>query len=772
MNPPEYDISVRELAEFVHRRGDLGGEGAFRRSNRALEGIKGHKRIQQSRGSDYRPEVPVERSFVKGEVGLRVIGRVDGVVDGLTPLVEEIKTVEPGWSREADPVHWAQLRIYAGILALEKGWPHASLQLTYLELDTNEVFLFREETSRDVLIEFLNETVDEWFSWLIPHVEWIAQRNASTEKVPFPFTKFRAGQRELARSVYRAVQNKQNLFVEAPTGMGKTLATLYPAIKALPLISDGKVFYVTAKTPGRLAAQDALQKLRDTGVQVRSVSLTAKAKICFAPDTSGCDPATCPFRKGYYDRYKPAMRELLAAQRLDSDNISVVARKHQVCPFELSLDVSNWVDVIIGDYNYVFDPTVMFQRYFGEGRAKHMVLIDEAHNLVDRSREMYSASLAVDDFSVATGTREDKTAGKTRRALGTARNQLEALTRSAPTGVPPPKPYHRGAFAAEAIPETFIETLRSLAGAIETFLVEQSSRETTLPWLEPYFAIHRFLQVSDTFDDTYRLIIDPGNQSVTLFCVDPSKRLAQTLKGLRSAVFFSATLSPLDYFIDVLGGSAESAKGSYASPFRSDQMTVRIAPLNISFQERDRSMESVVEAIRGHLRENPGNNLIYCPSLAYLDQLYQKLTASGITAFAQRAGMAESERESFLANFTSGTGSVGLAVMGGIFAEGIDLPGEQLVGVTVIGVGLPGLSIERDLLVTYFDQKERPGFDYAYRFPGMQRVLQAVGRLIRSEADQGAALLVDRRFLEPRYETLFPSWWRVIPNEAREDWDY
>ena len=517
MNPPEYDISVRELAEFVHRRGDLGGEGAFRRSNRALEGIKGHKRIQQSRGSDYRPEVPVERSFVKGEVGLRVIGRVDGVVDGLTPLVEEIKTVEPGWSREADPVHWAQLRIYAGILALEKGWPHASLQLTYLELDTNEVFLFREETSRDVLIEFLNETVDEWFSWLIPHVEWIAQRNASTEKVPFPFTKFRAGQRELARSVYRAVQNKQNLFVEAPTGMGKTLATLYPAIKALPLISDGKVFYVTAKTPGRLAAQDALQKLRDTGVQVRSVSLTAKAKICFAPDTSGCDPATCPFRKGYYDRYKPAMRELLAAQRLDSDNISVVARKHQVCPFELSLDVSNWVDVIIGDYNYVFDPTVMLQRYFGEGRAKHMVLIDEAHNLVDRSREMYSASLAVDDFSVATGTREDKTAGKTRRALGTARNQLEALTRSAPTGVPPPKPYHRGAFAAEAIPETFIETLRSLAGAIETFLVEQSSRETTLPWLEPYFAIHRFLQVSDTFDDTYRLIIDPGNQSVTLF---------------------------------------------------------------------------------------------------------------------------------------------------------------------------------------------------------------------------------------------------------------
>ena len=765
MNPLEFDISVRELAEFVHQRGDLGGETTSRRSNRALEGIKGHKRIQQSRGSDYRPEVPVERSFMKGEVGLRVIGRVDGIVDGLTPLVEEIKTVEAGWSRQPDSVHWAQLRIYAGILALERHWPHASLQLTYLELDTNEVFLFREETSREVLIEFLNETVDEWFSWLIPHVEWIGQRNASTEKAPFPFTKFRAGQRELARSVYRGVQNKLNLFVEAPTGMGKTLATLYPAIKALPLISDGKVFYVTAKTPGRLAAQAALQKLRDTGVQVRSVSLTAKAKICFAPDASGCDAAACPFRKGYYDRYKPAMRELLATQRLDSDNISIVARKHQVCPFELSLDVSNWVDVVIGDYNYVFDPIVMLQRYFGEGRAKHVVLVDEAHNLVDRSREMYSASLAVDDLSVATGMREGKTAGKARVALGAARDRLEALMKSASTGVIHPKPYHRGAFAAEAVAEGFIEILRALAEAIEAFLVEQSSRETALPWLEPYFAVHRFLQVSDAFDETYRVIIDPGNRSVTLFCVDPSKRLGQKLKGLRTAVFFSATLSPLDYFIDVLGGSAESATGCYASPFRSDQMTVRIAPLNITFQERARSMDSVVEAIRRHLRENPGNHLIYCPSLAYLDQLHQRLTALGIRSFAQRAGMAESERESFLAKFTKGTGSVGLAVMGGIFAEGIDLPGEQLVGITVIGVGLPGLSIERDLLVTYFDQKERRGFDYAYRYPGMQRVLQAVGRLIRSEDDQGAALLVDRRFLEPRYESLFPRWWRVIADE-------
>ena len=768
MNPPEYDISVRELAEFVHKKGDLGGESSFRRSNRALEGIKGHKRIQQSRGSDYHPEVSVERSFAKDGVNLRVVGRVDGIIEGLAPLIEEIKTVEPGWSKEADPVHWAQLRIYAGILALEKGWLNASLQLTYLELDTNEVFLFKEEASREALLNFLNETIEEWFAWLIPYVEWISKRNAASEKAPFPFTTFRVGQRELARSVYRAIQGKRSHFVEAPTGLGKTLATLYPAIKALPLIGDGKVFYVTAKTPGRIAAQDALQKLRDAGVQIRSVTLTAKAKICFVPDASGCDPATCPFLKGYYDRYKPAMRELLAMQKLDRDNISIVAKKHQVCPFELSLDVSNWVDVIIGDYNYAFDPTVMLQRYFGEGRAKHVVLIDEAHNLVDRSREMYSASLAARDISIAAEV--GKTSTKARRSLAAARDGLQALLCSAPTGIPQPKAYHRGAFAAVAIPQAFIEALRALAGTIEAFLVG-SPRDEALPWLEPYFTVHRFLQVAEIFDETYRLIIDPTNQAVTLFCVDPSKRLAQTLRGLRSAIFFSATLSPIDYFIDVLGGSTESMRAAYASPFRSDQMIVRIAPFDISFQERNRSMDSVVEAIQKHLRENPGNNLIYCPSLAYLEQLHQKLTALGVAAFAQRGGMTESERDSFLAKFTNGTGSVGLAVMGGIFAEGIDLPGEQLIGVTVIGVGLPSLSVERDILSAYFDRKEKPGFDYAYRFPGMQRVLQAVGRLIRSEDDQGEALLVDRRFLEARYETLLPSWWRVIPDEVREDWD-
>ncbi|HEY0256733.1 MAG TPA: helicase C-terminal domain-containing protein [Candidatus Methylacidiphilales bacterium] len=760
--PPQiFDISVRELADFVHRRGDLSGGGGFRRSNRALEGIRGHKRIQQSRGGEYKSEVPVERIFTQAEVSLRLVGRVDGIIEGLCPLVEEIKTVEGRWSREADPVHFAQLRLYAGMLAPEKGWSHVSLQLTYLQLDSEETTTFREEASQEELVAFLNTTLQEWFSWLLPHVQWIKERNASIEKAAFPFTDFRAGQRDLAKTVYRSIRNKINLFVEAPTGMGKTLATLFPAVKSLPLLGDGKIFYLTAKTPGRLVAQDGLDRLRERDVHHRSVSLTAKANICFADNTAGCDPATCPFTQGYYDRFKPAMRELLETEKMDQETIIRVARSHRVCPFELTLDVSAWVDVIIGDYNYVFDPSVMLQRYFGEGKARHVVLVDEAHNLVDRSRDMYSASLTLDELSIPGDIPGGKGSGRARKALARARKEFLSVLEHAVEGVIPAKPYHHTAIATASLPDELMAHLTAAGTEIESFLASQPPREDLAPWLDCWFAIYRIRQVSELFDVSYRTIVDPANQAIKLFCLDPSRHLAETLKGLRCAVFFSGTLAPMEYFKDVLGRKLEDAQSISASPFKPEQMTIQIAPLDISFQARDRTLDSVCQAVQEHVRQSPGNHLIFCPSLSYLEQLHGKLTAQGHDWHRQKPAMNESERDEFLARFTNGSVSVGLAVLGGIFSEGIDLPGNRLVGVTIIGVGLPGLSLERDLLAAYFDQQGKSGFDYAYRFPGMQRVLQAAGRLIRSETDQGSALLIDRRYLETRYERLFPSWWHV-----------
>ncbi|MES2309823.1 MAG: ATP-dependent DNA helicase, partial [Verrucomicrobiota bacterium] len=282
MNPTDYTISVREIAEFVHRRGDLGGEGQFQRRNRAIEGIKGHQRIQKSRGPEYRSEVPIEGTFTQSGVQLKVQGRIDGLIDGLIPHLEEIKTVESRWSREANPVHWAQVRLYAGLLTLQNECAQFSLQLTYLELETEEVTIFHQEITREEAISFLHETIAEWFSWLVPHVEWIRQRNHSIETVPFPFNPFRKGQRELSISVYRAIRDRHHLFVEAPTGMGKTLATLFPAIKALPLMEEGKIFYATAKGSGRWTAEEGAERLRKSGLRLRSLSLTAKSKICFS----------------------------------------------------------------------------------------------------------------------------------------------------------------------------------------------------------------------------------------------------------------------------------------------------------------------------------------------------------------------------------------------------------------------------------------------------------------------------------------------------------
>ncbi len=763
----EFHATVRELVEFVHRTGDLAGESGFRSSNRAVEGTRGHRRIQQARGDAYEAEIPVERVFERNGIRLRLTGRVDGIfAQASPPVVEEIKTVDGGrWSGRPDAVHLAQLRAYGALLADERGWQTVEHRLTYLDLATDLETVITDTETRESLGGFLDETLHEWFSWLGPRVEWIKTRNASLEALPFPFAHFREGQHALARSVYRSIRDERNIFIEAPTGLGKTLATLYPAVKSLPLLGDGQVFYVTAKTPGRLAAEHALEKLRKSGARLRSVMLTAKKKICFSETPAGCDARVCPFAVGYYDRIKPAVRALLEAEHLDKETIEATARKHQVCPFELSLDASVWTDVAVGDFNYVFDPSARLQRHFAEGPARHVVLIDEAHNLVDRSREMYSASLSVGQLAVGAGAGRASGAAKAKRALAGAAAELERfLENAAPdASVVPAKNYHDGAMALDALPKDLVQTIRQASRSMEEFLAAQPPGRDLSAWLEPYFTISAFLKAAEGFDGTSRFILAPAEGRATIFCADPSKRLQETLKGLRAAVFFSATLSPMEYFRDLLGGHEEDLHSTFASPFRAEQMQLAIRPHDVSFKGRADSLAMVARDIAQHVRENPGNHLVFCPSMQYLAVLEGALSGllTDTSLFSQTSMMDEEQRAAFLARFHPGTSGVGLAVLGGIFSEGIDLPGDKLIGVTIIGVGLPRLSLERDILLAHFQATRGEGFDYAYRFPGMQRVLQAVGRLIRTEEDQGAALLIDERFDERRYRTLFPPWWQV-----------
>ena len=763
MTPVVFQSSVRELVAFVHRTGGLAGTGAFRASDRALEGGRAHRRVQNRRTGDYEAEVPVEWKAVRGMVDLTIAGRIDGLrATHSPPVVEEIKSVDRFWDGNADPLHLAQLKIYAAILAGQRNWAEVELHLTYLNLETDAETVLPFRLTRTELEEFFEETISVWFDWLELEAHWISLRNESLEKLEFPFEGFRGGQRELARRVYRAIRDRRHLFVEAPTGLGKTMATLFPAAKALPLLGEGKIFFLTAKTPGRIAAAEAGKHLQRSGARLRCLTLTAKNRICFTENPNGCDPRVCPYAIGYHDRIRPALRELLEQERLDRETVELIARKHMVCPFELSLDASSWCDIVIGDFNHAFDPSARLQRHFAEGGGRHVILVDEAHNLVDRSRDMHSGTLSPENLEVRPGAVRAKGAAKVRRALESARALLVEAVRMPASNYLPARDYHDGSVFLE-IPKDLLSACRDAARALEGLLASLKPGTDLGGWIEPWFALNDWLRAAEAFDDTCRLITREQEKSATVFCADPSGRLRGDLRALRCAIFFSATLSPMDYFRDLLGGDAGDDSAVFDSPFAPDQMRLRILPADITYKNRATSLDAVANAVSGHVQSVPGNHLIFCPSMAYLDDLSAKLQAllPEEILMTQTPGMPDAERSAFLDSFQPESRRTALAVLGGIFSEGIDLPGDRLVGVTVIGTGLPRLSLERDILLAHFEEKKGSGFDYAYRFPGMQRVLQAAGRLIRTETDKGSALLVDQRFLEPRHQILFPSWWRV-----------
>jgi len=761
--PVVFQTSVRELVAFVHRTGGLAGTGAFRASDRALEGGRAHRRVQNRRTGNYEAEVPVEWKAIRRSVDLTLSGRIDGLrATHSPPVVEEIKSVDRFWDGAADPLHLAQLKIYAAILAIQRDWAEVELHLTYLNLETDGETVLPFRLTRAELEEFFEETISVWFDWLELEAHWISLRNTSLEKLEFPFEGFRGGQRELARRVYRAIRDRRHLFVEAPTGLGKTIATLFPAAKALPILGEGKIFFLTAKTPGRIAAAEAVKHLRRAGAKLRCLTLTAKNRICFTENPNGCDPRLCPYAIGYHDRIRPALRELLEQERLDRETVELIAHKHIVCPFELSLDASSWCDIVIGDFNHAFDPSARLQRHFAEGGGRHVILADEAHNLVDRSRDMHSATLSPLDLEVRPGAVRAKGASKVRSALERARTLLVQAVRMPSSNYLPARDYHDGSVFLE-IPKDLLSACRDAARALEGLLASLKPGTDLGGWIEPWFALNDWLRAAEEFDDTCRIITRPQEQSVTVFCADPSSRLRGDLRALRCAVLFSATLSPMDYFCDLLGGDSGDDSAVFDSPFAPDQMRLRILAADITYKNRATSLDTVATAVAEHVQSVPGNHLVFCPSMAYLDDLFAKLQSllPEEVLMTQTPGMPDSERSAFLDSFQPESRRTALAVLGGIFSEGIDLPGERLVGVSVIGTGLPRLSLERDILQAHFEEKKGSGFDYAYRFPGMQRVLQAAGRLIRTETDKGSALLVDQRFLEPRHRVLFPSWWRI-----------
>ncbi len=758
---PRLPVAVRTLVAFALQTGDL--ESAFAGSQRSVEGIRAHQKIQRSRPAGYQPEVTLGHEMETEHFVLEISGRIDGIFsDGSRVVIDEIKSTHKDLKmveKHPDPLHWGQVQAYAWLYATHHDLDVVDTQLTYYQLTTQETReLRRTHTAKD-LDRFMTALLEEYIDWATRLERWRQQRDRSIQSIGFPFEDFRDGQRHMAVTVYRSIQTDRRAMIQAPTGIGKTMAALFPSAKALGENLTSKIFYLTARTTGRQAAEKALSVMRNQGLQLKSLTLTAKDKICPHPDAT-CTPEDCPRARGHYDRMKNARIAGFDQDALDRDTISRLAEEFKVCPFEFSLDMALWVDAIIGDYNYAFDPRVYLRRFFSEDNGAYTFLVDEAHNLVDRSREMFSAVLRKQPFLDLRRTlREDHR--PLFRAMGRINTWMVAARRECLTA--------GGESSCRARPDDLLPHLQRFQHLAETWLVKNKPASWKEDLLQLYFDVSGFLRVAERYDDNYTTlaISDGKDLQVKLFCLDPADQLAEALRRSRSTVFFSATLTPFAYFNELFGGDEKTAFLRLRSPFPPENLCLVIdGRLSTYYREREQTKYRLADAITQLVRGKTGNYLAFFPSYAYLKMVHDVFSDvfPEIPTIVQARDMDEQAREAFLERFIRDNPQtlVGFVVMGGIFGEGIDLVGRRLSGAAIVGVGLPGICMERDLIKDHFETKLQAGFDFAYRYPGFNRVLQAVGRVIRTTRDQGAVLLVDNRFTTRRYRALYPEEWQPV----------
>jgi len=764
-------VSIQNLLDYTMQSGDL-SVGLYS-SARAVEGTRGHaavrKLLQDSlqEGDVYETEVPISYRLEGKNVDLEIIGRMDGVLrDASGITIHEIKTTTLPTDRiehDHNPLHWAQAKCYGYMFASLYGLDYITIRLTYYQLYEKQEKSFIDICSADALEDFFMPLAMEFLSWQEMIHSWYSTRNSSILELGFPYSGYRQGQREMIDSVYDAVENGETLFVQAPTGTGKTIASLYPAVRAIGQGLVSKVFFLTAKNTTRSLAERAISDMRENGLSIKSLTITAKEKICFCAGQN-CNPDSCEYAKNYYGKIKKAVADALTEDALDRRVIEKYARKHSVCPFELTLDLSLWCDVIICDYNYLFDPRVYLKRFFTR-RGSYCFLIDEAHNLVDRAREMYSSELSRRAFF------------ELKRLAKVEFPEISAIT--------------------DQIYKYFLQTAKELAAEdsdakvfykvrrtrpdelieyLNRFIEELSGRLPENPpisfmdeLLDIYYESLHFVKIAESFDEKFVTCYDKTSVDfkIKLFCVDPSGLLRNAMDKGRSSVLFSATLSPIRYFTAMLGGGSDAEVLTIPSPFPKENLCVYADDtISTKYKARSSSYDRIAGAILETASARIGNYMVFFPSFEYLNEVYYRFMgiSTGIRTIYQIPGMSETARQEFLEEFDSfgETSLVGFAVMGGVFGEGIDLTGDRLSGAIIVGVGLPQICSERNIIRRHFDEQTGAGFEYAYTYPGINRVLQAAGRVIRTQDDMGVIVLLDERFSSHIYEDLLPSEWSPI----------
>ena len=759
MDNPVTRISVRNLVEFILQSGDLDNRRGTIDKDAMLKGSRLHRKLQKQMGGDYRAEVALRMNYSYEDLDIRVEGRADGIfTEDEIVWIDEIKGIYGNVEQMEEPVkvHKAQAMCYGYIYGVQEGLSKIGIQMTYANLETEVVKRFREVISIEELKEWYQKLLDEYHKWLSYQKKWKEERNHSLQSLEFPFS-YREGQRKMVSSVYHAIGASRQIFIQAPTGVGKTMSTIFPAVRA---VGEGKgetIFYLTAKTITRTVAQEAFEVLREKGMKYKVVTITAKEKLCFMDETK-CDPVHCPYARGHFDRVNDAVYELWTTKsRYDRETIREQAEKWQVCPFEMCLDLSLWVDAVICDYNYVFDPTVHLKRFFGDGAGgDYIFLIDEAHNLAERGREMYSASICRED-AVRIRKAMKERAPRLYRSLGKLDKQLKELQEEC------------GNYLVLPGTGSITMTILKVQGEFDAFLEAHKDVELEDEVRKFYFDIRNFLNIAELIDENYVVYAENGEDGLfrlKLFCVNPAVNLGEYLKKGRSAVFFSATLLPMSYYRKLLSNRQDDYGIYVESPFsQKNRCILNAGDVSSLYSRRGyEEYHKIAEYIARTVWQRQGNYMVFFPSYKMLEEVYavyeEEFSVNWVKCICQNSSMKEQEREEFLREFEQDQESlVAFCIMGGIFSEGIDLLGEKLIGAILVGTGLPQLGNEREILRSFYSENGENGFDYAYRYPGMNKVLQAAGRVIRTREDHGVILLLDERFRQREYSNLFPVEW-------------
>lgn len=825
----EIRISVRDLVEFVMRAGDLDERSAGAPEDVMLEGARMHRKLQREAGPDYLAEVPLSIYYPlpefaqEEECAVLVEGRADGIFCGCDPenpifgeawTIDEIKTTyrKLGKMKEPEPVHLAQAKCYAYIYCVQNRLETVRVRMTYCSLVTQEIRRFTQEFSAAQIETWFEDLMTEYSRWAGMEIRWESVRNESLSALTFPFP-YREGQRELAVHVYHTICHGRKLFLEAPTGTGKTISAVFPSLKAMGEGKADRLFYFTAKTVTGQVALDTFRILRGNGLRLKSVQLTAKDKIC-PMEKRACNPRECARAKGHYDRVNTALYDLLTQEEdIRRDTLEEYGEKYNVCPFELGLDVSLFADAVVGDYNYLFDPRARLKRFFaeGKGRNRYLFLVDEAHNLVERGQEMFSASLSREEIKVFRSLVREvypnlwKKLGRLVTAFKPYKDAFEGEDPESEASVPAGTQFMQTLGGRERV--LLVEEIDVLADAaykvmeeMQSILQEQRRSDAAQGpealkvqdnFMEAYFALSGFLTAYEGMEGEYQIYIQKFGRDyqVNLFCVDPSGKLAQCLDKGVASVLFSATFLPIRYYKRLLGGTDEDYEVYARSSFDCARLGLFIAG-DVTSRYRSRGAEQygkIAACIYNSVSRRHGNYMIFFPSYSFMEAVLEQYTAlypeDEETSFAiQKPQMTEEERKDFLDRFeevSDDKSLLGFCVLGGIFSEGIDLRQDRLIGAVIVGTGFPQVCAQREILKQYFDNKGESGFDYAYRYPGMNKVLQAAGRVIRTADDVGVVVLMDERFRTNPYRRLFPAEWsetritdsREIGDKVSRFWD-